>query len=154
MTYLGRPFVHTGRFWGAALVACVIAPLGYSKLLPLEAPHLAVLAAYLAAAAGVAAMVVIIRRWLRPPRAVAERMCIDVTAGGIWNETSTSRTLLLAAPEVARASLYWNRDELVRVVLHTDRSDLEMSGLADTAGFVDDLRKTFVRLKCVDIHVK
>lgn len=154
MTYLGRPFVHTGQFWGAALVACVVAPFGYSKLLPLEAPHLTVLAAYLVAAAGVAAMAAMIRRWLRPPRAVAERMFIDVTAGGIWNETPASRTLLLAAPEIARASLYWNRHDLVRIVLHADRQDLEMSGLADMVGFVDDLRKTFVRLKCVDIHVK
>ena len=81
--FLSRPFSHTGRFWGAATVACVVAPLGYWKLTPLEAGHLAMLAVYLGLAAGVAVLVVAVRRWLRPPRSVLEDTFIDVSAGGV-----------------------------------------------------------------------
>ena len=101
--FLSRPFSHTGRFWGAATVACVVAPLGYWKLTPLEAGHLAMLAVYLGLAAGVAVLVVAVRRWLRPPRSVLEDTFIDVSAGGVPRETPTSRALFLASPQVGRA---------------------------------------------------
>jgi len=65
-----------------------------------------------------------------------------------------SRTLLLASPEVSRASLYWYGSELMRVVLHTDSRDVEVHGLDDMAGFVNDLRRTFVRLKCTDVRLR
>ena len=152
--FLSRPFSHTGRFWGAAMVACVVAPFGYWKLAPLEAGNLAVLAVYLALAAGVSALVVTIRRWLRPPKAVLENTFIDVTPGGISRETPTSRTWFLASPQVGRASLYWHGSELVRVVLHAENRDVEVHGLEDMAGFVDDLRRTFVRLNCTDVRAR
>ena len=151
---LGRPFSHTGRFWGAATVACVVAPVGYWKLAPLKAGQLAILAVYLALALALAVLVLVIRRWLRPPRAVLENTYIDVTAGGVSRDTPTSRTLLLASPEVSQASLYWYRSELMRVVLHTDSRDVEVHGLDDMTGFVKDLRKTFVRLKCTDVRLR
>lgn len=150
--YLGRPFSHTGRFWGAATVACFVAPLGYWKLAPLEAGQLAALAFYLAFAAAVALLVVVIRRWLRPPRAVLENTFIDVTAGGISKETPMSYTSLLASPEIGRASLYWQGNNLVRVVLHANNRDVEVHGLEDMAGFLADLRRTFVRLSCTDVR--
>ena len=101
--FLSRPFSHIGRFWGAATVACVVALLGYWKLTRLEAGHLAVLAVYLGLAEGVAVLVVAVRRWFRPPRSVLEDTFIDVSAGGVPRETPTSRTLLLASPQVGRA---------------------------------------------------
>jgi hypothetical protein len=152
--FLGRPFSHTGKFWGVATVACVVAPLGYWKLTPLEAGHLVVLSVYLGLAVGVAALVVAVRRWLRPPRSVLENTFIDVSAGGISRETPTSRSLLLASPQVRRASLYWHGSELVRVLLHVDNRDIEVRGLEDMTGFVEDLRRTFVRLSCTDIRVR
>jgi hypothetical protein len=152
--FLGRPLSHTGRFWGAATVACVVAPVGYWRLAPLEAGQLAVLVVYLALALAVAVLVLVIRRWLRPPWAVLENTFIDVTVGGISRDTPTSRTLLLASPEVSRASLYWSGSELMRVVLHTDSRDVEVHGLDDMAGFVNDLRRTFVRLKCTDVRLR
>jgi len=150
--YLSRPFSHTGRFWGAAAVACVVAPLGYWKLAPLEAGHLAVLAFYLAFAVAVALLVVVVRRWLRPLRAVLDNTFLDVTAGGVSKETPNSRTWLLASPDIGRASLYWQGNNLVRVVLHADNGDVEVHGLEDMAGFVADLRRTFVRLHCSDVR--
>lgn len=150
--YLGRPFTHTGRFWGAATVACVVAPLGYWNLMPLEARHVAVLAFYLAFATGVALLVVFIRRRLRPSRAVLENTFINVTGGGISMETPTSRTSLLASPDVGRASLYWRGNQLVRVVFHTSRQDVEVHGLDDMAVFLEDLRSTFIRLKSTDVQ--
>ncbi len=149
---LGRPFSHTGRSWGGATVACVVATLGYWKLAPLEAGHLAVLAFFLAFAVTVALLVVVIRRWLRPPRPVLENTFLDVTAGGISQETPTSRTSLLASPEIGRANLYWQGNNLVRVVLHADARDVEVHGLEDMAGFLDDLRRTFVRSNCTDVR--
>jgi HAMP domain-containing protein len=134
-------------------VACVVAPVGYWKLAPLETGQLPVLAVYLALALAVAVLVLVIRRWLRPPAAVLENTFIDVTSGGISRDTPTSRTLLLASPEVGRASLYWYDSELMRVVLHTDSRDVEVHGLDDMAGFVNDLRTTFVRLICTDVRL-
>jgi len=113
-----------------------------------------VLVVYLGLAAGAAALVVAVRRWLRPPRSVLENTFIDVSAGGISRETPTSRTLLLASPQVGRASLYWHGSELVRVLLHVDNRNVEVRGLEDMAGFVDDLRKTFVRFSCTDVQVR
>jgi hypothetical protein len=120
----------------------------------LEPAHLAVLTVFLLLAGGLAALVVTIRRWLRPPKAVLEYTFIEVTAGGISRETPTSRTILLASPEVGRASLHWYGSELVRVVLHTGKRDVEVDGLDDMTGFLDDLRKTYVRLSCTDVRVR
>ena len=102
----------------------------------------------------VALHVMIVRRWLRPPRAVVDNTFIDVTAGGISKETPSSRTPLLASPEVGRASLHWYRNELVRVVLHANNRDVEILGLEDMEGFLADLRRTYVRLKCTDVRLE
>lgn len=151
IAYLTRPFSHTGRFWGAALVACFVAPYGFWKLLPLQAAQIAVLATFLLAAASVGVFVVLVRRLMRPAKSTLKSTAVDVTPTGVWRETSTARTLLMPGAAVKSVTLYRNkRNELSRIVLDSGSNQVELSGLADMEGLLADLRDTYARAKFVE----
>lgn len=94
IAYRARPFAHTGRFWGAATVACVVAPYGFWKLLPLSDGQVAVWVAYLLAATCIGLLVVLVRRVLRPSKSSLRSTVFDVTSTGVWQETASSRETL------------------------------------------------------------
>lgn len=80
------PYIAMRHRLSDAQKAFLSRPFSTSRLLEADASrggHLAVLAVYLGLAAGLAVLVVAVRRGLRPPRSVLEDTFIDVSAGGV-----------------------------------------------------------------------
>lgn len=151
IAYRTRPFAHTGRFWGVATVACVVAPYGFWKLLPLSDGQMAVWVAYLLAVMCIGLLVVLVRRVLRPSKSVLTSTVVNVTSTGVWQETASSRTLLVHGAQLRTVFLLRNaRNELGTVIMEGGGKEVALSGLADMEGFLTDLRSTFRRVAVVE----
>ena len=148
MSWGSRPFAHTGRFWGGAIVACVVVPY---YLWQLGLPAIAMFFPYLIAAASVGLLVVFIRRVFRPSRAHLERTFIEVTAGGIWRTTPNSRVLILAAPQVQKLRVVRSRfKEIMRIEIESGNDSIPFFGLNDMQAFLNDVLSTFGRCEALD----
>jgi hypothetical protein len=143
-----RPFAHTGRFWGAATVACVVVPYSLWQMGP--AATLGFLP-YLLPAAAVAFIVIFARRILRPPRAEQQQTFIEFTSSGIWQVGPNSRVLLLPAPEVQYAQVLRTMNQIERIMVGArGSSSVTLSGLRDMEAALADLRGTFQRCSVKD----
>lgn len=148
MAWRSRPFSHTGRFWGSALVACAVVPY-YLWHLGLSAAFMFI--PYLIAAAGVSMLVVFGRRLLRPPRPYLEQTFIEVTPGGIWRTTPNARVLILAAPQIRQLHVFRSPfKEITRIEIGSESENTTFAGLGDMQTFLDDVRSTFVRCELVN----
>lgn len=142
-----RPFAHTGRFWGAATVACVVVPY---YLWQLGAGAVLGFMPYLTAAAGLGLLVVLVRRLLRPTKPVLDQTFVEVTPGGIWRITPSSRALVLPGPQVQRVRVVRSKfKEIVRIVIESGEASTPITGLNDMQAFLDDVLSTFVRCTVV-----
>lgn len=151
MAWRSRPFTHTGRFWGSALVACAVVPY---YLWQLGLPAAAMFIPYLVAAAGVGLLVVVVRRVLRPQKPYLEQTFIEVTPGGIWRTTPNARVLILAAPQVQKARVFRSRfKQIVRIEIESGSDGARFIGLNDMQAFLDDVRSTFARCTVQDGEV-
>ena len=138
-----RPFTHTGRFWGAATVACVVVPY---FLWQLGAGAVLGFMPYLIAAAGVGLFVVLVRRLMRPPMPVLNQTFVEVTPGGIWRTTPNSRVLVLPSPQVQRVRVIRSKfNEIVRIVIESGEASTPVTGLNDMQVFLEDVLSTFER---------
>ena len=143
-----RPFSHTGRFWGAATVACVVVPY---YLWQAEFYRILVFVPYLLASAGVGFAVVLVRRILRPPRSVLNQTFIEVSPGGIWSSTPNSRTLILAAPQIQTVKAVRSPfKKVVRVAVDSNEADISFTGLDNMDAFLKDVVSTYPR--CVLVN--
>jgi hypothetical protein len=146
-----RPFGHTGRFWGSALVACVVVPYSFW--------HMGVRATllfipYLIAAAGIGSLVILVRRVLRPPQAYLDQTFIEVTSGGIWRTAPIARFVILAAPQIQQVHVFRSRfKEIVRIEIGSESKTAQFEGLSDMQAFLDDVRSTFARCRVQESEV-
>jgi hypothetical protein len=144
IAYKTRPFSHTGRFWGAATIACFVAPYTLRKVWPLEVRDVVVFGAYLALAACIGILTVITRRMLRPSRRYLEGTLIEIDTHGIWKETGRSRSLMLGAREIQSADVHRTRLNAVhRVVLRGAKREASIEGLGDMQSLLSDVLGTF-----------
>lgn len=146
-----RPFSHTGRFWGAAIVACVVVP--YTLWQMGIAATLQFLP-YLLPAAAIAFLVVFIRRILRPPRAELQQTFVEFTSGGIWQVGPSSRELLMAAPQIHEAQVLRTMNRVERILVRGDGPALTLKGLRDMEAALADFRTTFQRCVVIDTNTE
>jgi hypothetical protein len=148
IAWQSRPFVNTGRFWGAALVACTVVPY---YLWHLGLASAVMFIPYLIVAAGVGVLVVVVRRLLRPPQPYLEQTFIEITPGGIWRTTPNARVLILAAPQVQQVRVFRSRfRKIVRIEIASESESTPFVGLGDMQAFLNDVRSTFVRCELMD----
>jgi hypothetical protein len=133
--------MHTGRVMGGGLAAFVIVPYYLWQLGP---GAIFGFTPYLVAAACVGFFVVLVHRILRPPRAELDKTFIEVTPGGIWRVTPTSRSILLSAPQIQRVRVFRSSfNQIVRLVIGSGTVSATFAGLDDMKVFLDDVLSTF-----------
>jgi hypothetical protein len=151
IAYKTRPFPHTGRFWGAAIAACLVVPYTVWQMPPWELRDVVVFGTYLLLAALVAMLVVGVRRLLRPSRKYVEGMSIEIDRHGVWKEAGGSRALLLGTRLVQSADIYRDRLNVIqRVVIGSARREVSVDGLADMESFASDVLGNFRHAKVTE----
>lgn len=152
IAYQTRPFSHTGRFWGAAIAACVAVPYMLWTMPPWEFRDVFVFGTYLVLAAVLAMFVVMVRRLLRPSRKYVEGMLLEIDRHGVWKEAGRKRSLLLGVRLVRSVDVYRDRlNAIQRVVIGGARREVSVEGLADMEALVRDALGTFPHAE-VNVH--
>lgn len=152
IAYKTRPFSHTGRFWGAAIAACVAVPYIIWKMPPWEFRDVLVFGTYLMLAVLIGLLVVMVRRQLRPSRKYVEGMLLEIDRHGVWKEAGHKRSLLLGVRLVRSVDVYRDRlNAIQRVVIGGARREVSVEGLADMEALVSDAVGAFPRAE-VNVH--
>ena len=148
---LPPPSFAMARFLGAGTAGLVGSLCALWSLGPYEAKHIFFFAGCLLVAAGVAYVLILVRRLFRPSERLLRTTVLEVNRHGLWRATDKSRDLMLSRSELSSITVSKSAvNEVLRVVLIGRNRRVHVEGLESMHAFLDDLRKEFPRVAVID----